>query len=451
MPPLESDEEGPQTETKLLAARAQAPHVRTRPRVEWGGPNGRLSRVIDGRTLMGSSAGVGIVLQDCAVSRVHAELEPRDDGLWIHDLGSKNGTHVEGLRVECALIPNGGRVRVGSTELVAFSGLEPKPIELWPNDSFGPLVGGSSRMRELYASLAKVAPADAPVLVLGETGTGKELAARAVHEASSRAGAPFIVVDCAALPETLLDSELFGHDKGAFTGASSARPGAFEAAHGGTVFLDEIGELPLAMQPKLLRVLESGVIRRIGENKHRRVNVRFVSATHRDLPRMVANGQFREDLYFRLSILPITVPPLRDRREDVRRLVEHFLGPDSQHLLTEEFIGALAARPWRGNVRELRTFVTRVRALGTQEAIVMSSTDSHQALMSLAYGEAGSESPEVPLEGAYKDFRERWLERGEREYLRSLLCKHSRNVTAASREAKIDRTYMHRLIRKYAI
>jgi two-component system response regulator GlrR len=443
--------EPPQTETKLLGSRARSPLPRARMRVEWKGTHGRQSRVIEGRTLLGSSAGVGIVLDDCAVSRVHAELEPRDDGLWIRDLNSKNGTKVDGLRVECARIRNGGNVRVGTTELVALSEAEPKPVELWPHDSFGPLVGGSAPMRELYASLAKVAPTDAPVLILGETGTGKELAARAVHEASSRAGGPFIVVDCAALLDTLLDSELFGHEKGAFTGASSARPGAFEAAEGGTVFLDEIGELPLAMQPKLLRVLESGMIRRIGETKHRPIHVRFVSATHRDLPRMVANGHFREDLYFRLSVLPLTLPPLRNRREDIAGLVEHFLGPDS-HLLSEESLEELAERPWRGNVRELRTFVTRVRAMGQDGAVVMSSSSSYPiATRPLEPTSLGPDPSRIPCEGPFRDFRDRWVEQGEREYLRSLLAKHGGNVTAASREAKVDRTYLHRLIRKYSL
>ena len=252
------------------------------------------------------------MIEDATVSRLHAELDPRRDGLWVRDLGSRNGTFVNGVRVVSARVPDGGRVQLGAASITLLPSPTSVSVELWPDTRFGPLVGKSVAMRELFATLARVAAVDATVLVSGETGTGKELVAEAVHGASPRAGGPFVVVDCAALPDQLLQSELFGHARGAFTGAETARAGAIESANGGTVFLDEIGELPLAMQPALLRVLESRTVRRLGETAHRKVDVRFVSATHRDLRAMVTAGAFREDLYFRhRASLPLVVPPLR--------------------------------------------------------------------------------------------------------------------------------------------
>jgi len=214
----------------------------------------------------------------------------------VRDLGSTNGTWVDGVLVQSARIPPEGAMRLGATTLSLSLSANPSTIPLWPHDQFGPLVARSDSMRELFLLLSKYAQTSSAVLIQGETGTGKELVARAIHEASPRAEQPFVVVDCAALPETLLESELFGNARGAFTGAVAARAGAFETASGGTVFLDEIGELPITMQPKLLRVLESQTVRRLGESEHRRIDVRFIAATNRDLQSMVATGGFREDL-----------------------------------------------------------------------------------------------------------------------------------------------------------
>ncbi len=446
--------EPPPEETRLQPALSRGgAAVRSRPRLEWVDLRGTASRVLDARVLVGSAAANGVVVRDPTVSRIHAELEPREDGLWVRDLGSRNGTYVEGLRVECARVPHAGRIRVGSTELVVSTEADPAPIELWPHNSFGPLVGASAVMRELFASLAQVARTDAPVLIQGETGTGKELVARGIHDASARAGGPFVVLDCAALPASLADSDMFGHSRGSFTGATGSRVGAFEAAEGGTLFLDEIGELPLVLQPKLLRALESGTIRRVGETSHRSLDVRVISATHRHLPRMVAEGHFREDLYFRLAVLPVTVPPLRDRREDIRRLVAHFLKPETEDSIGSTFIDELEMRPWQGNVRELRNFVTRARALGPREAMALIASEGLPSEPEPDEPSPPHEParPPVSVEGALKDFKERWLEQGEREYLRSLLARTNRNVVAAAREAGVDRTYIYRLIRKYNV
>ncbi len=373
--------EPPPEETQLNQA-AFAPQFRSHPRVEWRDGAGRQARLIEGPVVVGSAPGSGLVVQDPTVSRLHAEFEARADGLWVRDLGSRNGTFVEGLQVTGALVPQGARVRLGSTDfLVDYNAAGKRTVDLWPHDFFQKLVGRSIPMRELFARLSRVAPMDASVFVQGETGTGKELVARAVHDASPRATKPFVVVDCAALPENLLDAELFGHAKGAFTGAVGARAGAIESADGGTVFLDEIGELPITMQPKLLRVLESRSVRRIGETTYRTVDIRFVSATHRDLLTMVNAGEFREDLYFRMSVLPVSVPPLRERREDIELLANHFLRQHSgQGHLSPEVIRELVDRPWRGNVRELRNFIDRLRALGAAEALAMAGTAREAAV-----------------------------------------------------------------------
>ena len=464
----------PPEETRLNPLALTERH-RSQPRVIWSDSAGNHVKVIDGRILVGSSPDSGIVVHDPTVSRLHGELEVREDGVWVRDLGSRNGTFVDGLQVTGARVPDKSRVRFGSTDLVVdYNPGQLRTVEIWPHTGFGKLVGQSLRMRELFSTLARLAPMDASVLIYGETGTGKELVARAIHDASPRATKPFVVVDCAALPENLLDAELFGHTKGAFTGAVGARSGAIEAADGGTVFLDEIGELPIAMQPKLLRVLESRTVRRVGETQHRPVDVRFLSATHRDLLTMVNAGEFREDVYFRLAVLPVHVPPLRERTEDIQTLVSHFLrsagGPAH---VSSELMRELTSRPWRGNVRELRNFVERARALGATQALAMMQHGS-PAPPSTTFDSPGATSggpppsvmtpgpifPGPPLpaaddgrvfQQAYKDFRESWIDSGEKEYVRRLLMRHDRNVAAAAREAEVDRTYIYRLIRKHEL
>jgi two-component system, NtrC family, response regulator GlrR len=461
-PPPPDSAPPPEEETSLHAA-ALAPQFRSQPRVEWTDMAGTHGVLIDGRVLVGSSPDSGLVVHDPTVSRVHAEFEVREGALWVRDLGSRNGTHVEGLQISGARVPDRGKIRLGAVELVVdYSAGARKPVEMWREPRFGKLVGTSLPMRELFATLARIAPMDASILIQGETGTGKELVARAVHDASPRAMKPFVVVDCAALPENLLDAELFGHVKGAFTGAVGARAGAIESAEGGTVFLDEIGELPMAMQPKLLRVLESRTVRRVGETTHRPVDVRFISATHRDLLAMVGAGEFREDLYFRLSVIPITVPPLRDRKQDIELLVKHFLGgpggAGGAGAVSSELMRELVSRHWRGNVRELRNFVERARALGTQEALAMSRPDGLPPRPAESASPQAADPVAAPLfepsdpaifERVYKEFREHWVDGGEKEYVRRLLLRHQRNVSSAAREAEVDRTYLYRLIRKH--
>jgi transcriptional regulator with GAF, ATPase, and Fis domain len=313
-------------------------------------------------------------------------------------------------------------------------------------------------MRSLFYVLADYARTDSPVLVQGETGTGKELVAKAIHEASNRASGPFVVVDCGALPETLLESELFGHVKGSFTGATTTRAGAFETADGGTVFIDEIGELPLSMQPKLLRVLESQTVRRVGESNHRRVNVRFVAATHRDLRAMVAAGSFREDLYFRLAVLPVFVPPLRERPDDIGLLLDHFLA--SRHIqVPPEVVREMERCPWPGNVRELRSFTERAAAIGPVRAWEMTQglrTSSNSLPVPAERESSPHPAPEDSLAidptVPFKVLREARNDHFEREYLKALIARHGRgDVGVLADAAGLDRSYVHRLLRRHEL
>jgi two-component system response regulator GlrR len=415
-----------------------------KPVVSWTDAAGRHEREIAETLVLGGAEGVDLMVADPSVSRLHAELELLDSGLWVRDLGSRNGTFVQGVRVTRACVPDGGQLRLGGTDLTVSYAPEPTPVEIWSEPRFGRMVGSTVAMRELFARLARVARSEATVLIQGETGTGKEVAARAIHEASPRAGGPFVIIDCGALPENLLEAELFGHTRGAFTGAVEARAGAIEAADGGTVFLDEVGELPLTMQPKLLRVLESRTVRRLGETGHRSVDVRFLSATNRDLRTMVNTRAFREDLYFRLAVLPVTIPPLRERPADILALVQHFLPPEALSAVSPQMVRELMARPWLGNVRELRNFVERALALGAREALALSGSTSPA-------GSAELRLPPALLSGSYRDMREQVLDAAERDYLRALLERHDRKVSEAAEAAGLNRTSLYRLITKHGL
>jgi two-component system response regulator GlrR len=407
-----------------------------------------LRKAIRSRAVVGTSPEANIVLSDRTVSRLHAELDPREDGLWIRDLGSHNGTFIQNIQIGSARLTGGTAVRVGRTELTVGEALEPTRVEVWPESRFGSMVGASIPMRELFARLARVSASPATVLIEGETGTGKELAAQAIHDASSRAEGPFVVVDCAALPEGILEAELFGHAKGAFTSASTARAGAIEEADGGTVFFDEIGELPLNLQPKLLRVLESRTVKRLGETRLRAVDVRFIAATHRDLRAMANNRAFREDLYFRLAVLPVVIPPLRERAGDLPMLLEHLLGGDATSLVSRELMHELVNRPWLGNVRELRNFVERLSALGADEALALTVQRPPSRASSTGW------TPELPdelLSLPFASFRQHVTALTEREYLLALLSRHDRKVKNAAQEAGLNRTYFHRLMVKHRL
>jgi two-component system, NtrC family, response regulator GlrR len=426
-------------------------YARSQPRLAWTDSGGAHSLVLTQRAVLGSAAGVDLRVLDREVSRIHAELDPTDRGTWIRDLGSRNGVYVEGIRVTGALIPEGARIRVGSTELSVDYAGSPVPVDLWPENCFHRMIGASVLMRELFAQLERVAATDSPVLIQGETGTGKELAAQAIHDASPRSQGPFVVVDCAALPASLLEAELFGHARGAFTGAVTARAGSFESADGGTLFLDEIGELSLSMQPKLLRVLDSMTIRRVGETAYRQVDFRVVAATNRDLRQMVNAGAFREDLYFRLAVLPVALPPLRERPTDIPLLVRNFLAGRTLPALN---IPELQTMPWLGNVRELFNYVERCCTLGDADPPPSRRVGPPPPSVANEAQPPSSRTPFEPqcsFDQPFKEFRERWLEAGERRYIRGLLERTGHNVAAAAAAAGLDRTYVYRLIKKHGL
>ncbi|MGZ6143485.1 MAG: sigma 54-interacting transcriptional regulator, partial [Myxococcales bacterium] len=312
-----------------------------------------------------------LVLEDPTVSRFHCEIRLSPEGARVRDLGSLNGTLVDGVPVGEAFLRSGSLLRLGNAVLRFDYGTGENPLLLSTRDRFGSLVGGSVAMRAAFALLERASASDATVLLEGETGTGKGQAAQAIHAASARKGKPLVVVDCAAIPASLIESELFGHEKGAFTGADQRRAGAFETAAGGTLFLDEIGELPADLQPKLLRVLEDREFRPVGASAVKKSEVRVLAATNRDLRAEVNAGRFRADLYFRIAVLKIALPPLSQRLDDMPLLVEQLLGslgatPEQKaSLLAPRFVQLLQSGAWPGNVRELRNYLERCLVLGT--------------------------------------------------------------------------------------
>ena len=406
-----------------------------------------MTKVVGGRLTIGKAADNDLVLTDDTVSRHHCEIVRAPDGLHARDLDSTNGTKIDGTRIREAMVTTGSVLKVGEIE-IQFRPTAQK-IEVMPSDktNFGPAIGQSLAMRTIFGVLERIAPTDATVLLEGETGTGKDVLARAVKEGSTRASKPFLVVDCGAVTYSLIESELFGHERGAFTGAVSTRQGAFELADGGTVFLDEIGELPLDVQPKLLRVLETREFRRVGGNKTLQTNVRVIAATKRDLQREVAGGKFREDLYFRLAVVPVTVPPLRARRDDIPALVNHMLraaGGDGLSV-PNETMQALAAHDWPGNVRELRNVLER--------AIYMSQATGSKEIgvVTLPTGQAADAAFHFEPEKSYRETRAKYDAEFEKRYVKWLLGRHHGNISAAAREAKMDRKHLHDMAKKHGL
>ena len=383
-----------------------------------------------------------VEVRDRTVSRFHCEVfVDREGRAWVKDLGSRNGTRVNGVRVREAELQEGMVLRVGQLELVFTPLAERNELPVAPVTSFGTLVGSSVPLRTAFAQLAKAAAKDVTVLLTGESGTGKSEAAELLHEQSGRAGKPLRVVDCAAVPANLLESELFGHERGAFTGAIQRRVGVFEEAEGGTVFLDEVGELPLDLQPKLLRVLEAREVRRLGANRYLPVDVRVVAATNRDLRAEVNVGRFRPDLYFRLAVLTVRLPPLRERPGDIPLIAKQLLGrltldEETRRALAEPaFLSRLQLSPWPGNVRELRNHLERCAAL--QEALQPATEDpSPQHLDALDVS--------IP----FSEARRRLLDSFEQGYVRALLDRHDGNVSRAAATAGVDRAHLHRIMRR---
>ncbi len=394
------------------------------------GSSAGVKRRLDRGTLfVGSGPEADLVLDDRAVSRRHVSFELLSGRVRVRDLGSRNGTTYLGARVAEAVVPLGASVVVGRSTL-AIRAVTAHDVEPSTSATFGSLLGRSVVMRRVFAKLERLANTDATVLFVGENGTGKEAAARALHDASVRAGKPFVVFECAAASPELFESKLFGHVRGAFTGAERDQPGLIEAAHDGTLLLDEVGALPPELQPRLLRVLESREYLRVGDSVRRKTTTRFLASTQRDLGEAVRAGTYRQDLYYRLAVAEVRLPPLRERRDDIPMLVDHFASAFRGIAMncSNATLETLQLEAWPGNVRELRNAVTRALALGEWKSAAASDVPS-----------------------TFQDARQRVLDAFEREYVRALLERHEGNVSAAAREAGLARSAFYRLLGRHQL
>jgi transcriptional regulator with GAF, ATPase, and Fis domain len=418
---------------------------------EGGAPCSRRSEIVGDLVRIGAHPSNELILKDRRVSRFHCRLVQRARAWHVVDEGSLNGTRVGGLRVTDAELPLPEcHVELGDSKL-RVRPLGDGVVRLPSHEAFGSLQGRSAAMRQLFATLESVAQSDANVLIEGESGTGKELVAAEIVQRGPRADKPFVIIDCGAIVPTLVEGSLFGHVRGAFTGADRERPGAFEAAEGGTVFLDEIGEMPLDMQPKLLRVLESRTVSRLGETRKRKVDVRVIAATNRRLELEVNHGRFREDLFFRLSVVTVRVPPLRERTEDLGLLVSAMLeslgAQRARGLFTPEVLARMAQHDWPGNVRELRNAVERATVLNSLTPPLAGPAEEIEPSIDEPPGHANDVDLDVPLKTA----KERLVAEFERRYVSALLVWSGGNVARAARRAGMDRINMHRVIQKHGL
>jgi DNA-binding NtrC family response regulator len=430
-----------------------------RLRVVSGPDQGKEHMLDEGTTMVGTHVDNDLVLTDATVSRYHLEIRVRREGIEVRDLDTTNGTKHGGARVGQVVLTGAARLRLGKHTEVDVEPIDHN-VELsdWPSDRFGDVLGTSAPMKRLFALLAKAAPTEATILLQGETGTGKEAIAEAVHHASRRAKGPFVVVDCGSIPHELIASELFGHAKGSFTGAAGDKQGLIEAANKGTLFLDEIGELALDLQPQLLRVLDRRQVRRVGETQSVDVDIRVIAATHRDLRAMVRAGTFREDLYYRLAVVATYVPPLRERKSDIAALAQWFAEKMGRGSFAQSpaLLEQLQRHEWPGNVRELRNVVERALSLGDAgladlagDARPPSESSPILPIAGDADVKRGS-NPDV-LELPFKEAKAQLVESFERDYLSALLARHHGNISRAAAEAGIDRNYIHRLVKKYGL
>jgi transcriptional regulator with GAF, ATPase, and Fis domain len=445
-----SSRDKPSALTRIEEAhgRARAIHLQRFSVVVTKGPDkGKRAELAAERVRIGRGEPNDLPLDDDLASRLHAEITVTSDGFRILDLGSRNGTFIGNHRILDAYVSPGDKIQIGDNSL-AFDSLEGAvSLPLASGAGFGRMQAESVAMRRVLEILQRAAPTEATILINGETGTGKDEAARAIHQSSPRANGPLVVLDCGSIPATLLASELFGHEKGAFTGAVGERKGAFERANGGTLFLDELGELALELQPQLLRALERREVQRLGAEKVTPIDVRVLAATNRDLRRDVNSGRFRSDLYFRLAVVEVTLPPLRERLEDLPVLAARILAELGEKSgirsapLSSEDIERLSKYYWPGNVRELRNTLERSLLLGVGLDV------------------ADVVAPRAPVMGAsssaailpYREAKAAVVDRFEREYVQDLLARSGDNISKASREAKMDRSYLVELIRKHGL
>jgi two-component system, NtrC family, response regulator GlrR len=402
------------------------------------GPDAGITVELEGSLTVGTFEKAGLVLKDSTVSRYHVEFRPRSEGVQVIDLRSTNGTFLAGIRIQEVTVEQEAHFKIGQTVLRVWLRDRDVDDDKAPR-KFGPSVSDSPPMRKLFGILQRVALSDCTVLFQGETGVGKDLLARATHAASARKEGPWVVRNCGALTPELIESELFGHARGAFTGADKERNGAFLEARQGTLFLDDIGELPLELQPKLLRALDTGRIKPLGQDAEREVDVRVMAATHRDLEAEVKAGRFRQDLFFRLSVVPVHVPPLRDRREDIPQLIRQMVGEGEGQLdVSDEVLALYAGYRWPGNVRELRNVVERAMVGAELQPPGTAPRTS-------STGSSGD------MELPFKVAKQQHLDSFTRAYLENLLVKCGRNVTKMSQSAGIARHYLRELLDRYGI
>jgi DNA-binding NtrC family response regulator len=411
------------------------------------GPDAGRSFVIDQsampRLLLGQSEVCELRVTDREVSRRHAAFEIHPNGLRVVDLSSRNGTFVNGLRIADATLVGGERVQLGATAIDVYAERsQTVPLAMTP--SFGSVVGFSPAMRRLYPLFSRLANANVSVLIEGETGTGKEALAESLHEASPRASGPFVVFDCTAVPPGLVESELFGHERGAFTGAVGTRKGVFEQANGGTLLIDEVGDLDLHMQPKLLRALERLEVRRVGGDQWIHLDVRVLAATRRDLDREIAAGRFRDDLFHRLAVARVELPPLRERKADIEVLAIHFwneLGGNPREL-SREMLSKWQDYSWPGNVRELRNAVARYHALG--DTPLARRPEPEAAATSSGPASAGFIEQLLSLDLPFTVARDRVVEEFERVFVERLMAIHG-DVTKAATASGIGKRYFQKV------
>jgi DNA-binding NtrC family response regulator len=467
IPQIDDDLDPGMTTTFFSSPHRHTQLRRVMLRVTAGPDQGAQIQVARPRITVGRSAVNDLVLTDTSVSGTHLQITLGDKrGILLRDLDSTNGTLIAGLRVREAYIEPGTTISLGKTDVLFLSADEVE-VPLSGQDHFGALWGASPAMREVFATLEKVAPTEMSVMIGGQTGTGKELVARALHDESNRAEGPFVVLDCGSLPRDLAEAAILGHRKGSFTGAISDRPGAFEEANGGTLFLDEVGELPLDLQPKLLRVLDRREVQRIGESQVRKVDVRVVAATHRDLRQMVGQGQFREDLYFRLSVMTVELPPLRERGEDILLLARKFLEDFARvhgraPQLNHEAKQLLLAEPWPGNIRQLKNTIERAAHLSHN--LVIEPADLHLSRregrpgVAKKFGDQDTAEPATTAAAPvaneelyalpFKEAKQHVVDEFEKAYFERLLAKTDNNLSRASAEAGITRYYLRELLKR---
>ncbi len=448
----------------FAGGRAAIKKLRTSRLVVTDGPDKGLSVTMDRPRVTGGRSPVNdLVLADKAVSGAHFEVVNDKDGYLLRDLQSTNGTFVSGLRIREVFLKPGTKFQVGHTVIRFQPTDEVVEIALSSKERFGKALGRSVPMREVFAVLERVAPSDLTVLISGETGTGKDVIAQGIHEKSARKDGPFVVLDCSAIPRNLIESTLFGHEKGAFTGAVDRRKGFFEQADGGTIFLDEIGELDLSLQPKLLRVLENKEIKRVGGQQTIPVDVRVIAATNRDLRKMVSDGTFREDLYFRLSVMHVALPPLRNRIDDVALLAKHFLEKVEERRgvslsFAPETIALLKRHDWPGNVRELRNVVERAASLAEEQIIQPADilwghpiTGEGQTARASAMPMGELDPKTMASSLLFKDAKQKVVDIFEKEFLTALMAIHAGNITRAAEQAGLTRYHLRELLKKHGL